>query len=77
MTEKQLRQTAIKIAIRHHFCEVDDNELEIHEALGESDDDAEMSEFQFLVWQPFESMSNGDLWNSVDALIEDITRSFK
>ena len=69
-------EKAIKISIRHHFCEVDDNELEIYEALSESDAEDD-NDFPYVVWMPFADMSNGDLWDSVENLKNDVVRTFK
>ena len=76
--EAEINEKAIKVSIRHHFCNVDDDELEIFEVLSESDCE-EDSDFPDVVWQrqPFENMSKGDLWDSVDSLRMDIARTFK
>ena len=74
--EAEINEKAIKVSIRHHFCNVDDDELEIFEVLSESDCEDD-SDFPYVVWQPFETMSNGDLWDSVDSLRMDIARTFK
>ena len=74
--EADINEKAIKVSIRHHFCNVDDNEMEIFETLFESDCEDD-SDFPYLVWQPFENMSNGDLCDSVDSLRMDIARTFK
>jgi hypothetical protein len=66
---------AIKIAVRFHFCNVDDNELEIYEALSDSDAEDD-SEFPHVVWYPFQDLANGQLWDSVEALKDDIMRTF-
>lgn len=68
-------EKAIKIAIRHHFCDVDDNELEIYDALSESDAEDDNA-FPYVVWMPFADMSNGDLGDSVENLKNDVIISF-
>jgi hypothetical protein len=65
---------AIKISTRFHFSEVEDDELEIYGALSNSDTD---DEFPYVVWRPFEDMANDQLWDSVEALKDDIMRTFK
>lgn len=64
-------EKAIKISIRHHFCDVQYTELEVYAALADSDAEDD-SDFPYVVWMPFADMSNGDLWDSVENLKNDI-----
>ena len=68
----ELTKKAIEISINHHFCDVVD-EMEIYDALSESDNDDQ----PYLIWEPFANMSNSDLWDSVESLKDDIIRTFE
>jgi hypothetical protein len=76
MEQNEVVMNATKVAIRFHFCNVEDNELEIYEALQESDAEDD-SDFPYVVWQPFSDFANGELWDSIEALKDDIVRTFK
>jgi len=72
--DTELRENAIKIAIRYHFCDDEEEELVIYETLSEWEDD---SDFPYVVWEPFENMSPSELFDNIDNLVEDIIKTLK
>ena len=60
---------AICVAIRYHFCDVDNNEREIFDALAYGDIIGD-------VWQPFENYEADELYSCIEGLVDDMVSMF-
>jgi len=73
MSITKRKEKAIKIAIRTFFCDSDNRELAIYEWLASSYDSTPE---HYIVWEAVENLSNFELFNVVEGLVEDILGAF-
>lgn len=74
------KQTAIAIATRFLFCNINNDEEALKayaeaSTTAEDDVDADPSTDEFPVWQPFENLGAGEVVDHIDSLSDDIERA--
>lgn len=75
--ERQIRHKAIEIALKHVFCDIENDEL-LQDIVDfyYSGFDAGNGLVDYTVWEPFESYNAEELMTVVDSLIDSIVDAF-